>query len=190
MRNEMSLLQTSAAMKALLFVLLFVLQTNGLFAVPVFAGEPASDAEAALEVNADHFEADRATEISVFRGNVTVRKGSLDVRADEVRIRAIEGAVREGTLIGEPVTFAQDPPDGPPVRGEARRIEYDAVNEIVILTGEAWVTQGSDRFQGESIHYDLAKRKVIAKSSETTPERVKIIFQPKKKPAAEAENGE
>lgn len=152
-----------------------------LLAGPLTAGESASDAEAALEVNANHFEADQAAGISVFTGDVSVRKGSLDIRADEVRIRAVEGEVREGTLIGDPVRFAQSPVDAPPVRGEAQRIEYDAVNEIVVLTGDAWVTQGSDRFQGESIRYDLARNKVMASSSESTPERVKIIFQPKKK---------
>lgn len=139
----------------------------------------AEDAEAPLTVDADSMEADRAREVSVFKGNVQVGKGSIRISADEVRLRASEGEVQEGTLIGRPVKFRQQPEGEQLIEGEARRIEYDAVNRVIVLTGGAWVRQGGDEFRGESIRYNLDARKVLATSDKSVPERVKIIFQPR-----------
>lgn len=143
-------------------------------------GAVASDGEAPLEISADHWEADRAKEISIFKGNVEIRKGSVRIIADEARIRATQGEVRESTIIGSPVRFEQKPEDAPPISGEAQRIEYDTVNDIVTLTGKAWVRQGEDYFEGESIRYSIDIGKVMATSKESAPERVKIIFTPRK----------
>ncbi|HEX6929413.1 MAG TPA: lipopolysaccharide transport periplasmic protein LptA [Gammaproteobacteria bacterium] len=145
----------------------------------VAATATGSEADAPLTVEAASMEADRGKEISVFTGNVRVDKGSIHIEADEVRLRAHEGEVQEGTLIGAPVKFRQQPDDAPLVEGEARRIEYDAVNRVVVLTGGAWVRQGTDEVRGETIRYDLDGRKVLATSSETAPERVKLVFRPK-----------
>lgn len=139
----------------------------------------AADSEAPLQVVAEDWEADRGEGISVFTGDVQIDKGSIRIRADEVRLRAEDGEVREGTLIGAPVQFRQQPEGEPLIEGEAARIEYDAVNRVIVLTGKAWVRQGGDEFRGESIRYDIDARKVLATSNKSTPERVKIIFQPK-----------
>lgn len=141
----------------------------------------ASDADAPLTVNADSMEADRAREISVFQGDVRIDKGGIHIEAQQARLRATAGEVQEGTLIGAPVVFRQEPEEGDVITGEAQRIEYDAVNRIVVLTGNAWVKQGSDEFRGETIRYDLDARKVLATSNKSTPERVRLIFQPKEK---------
>lgn len=139
----------------------------------------AADEDAPLTVEAATLEADRAREVSVFTGNVRIDKGSIHIEADEARLRAQNGEVQVGTLIGAPVKFRQQPVDGEPITGEARRIEYDAVNRIVVLTGGAWVRQGGDEFRGETIRYDLDARRVLATSTETAPERVRLIFQPR-----------
>lgn len=138
-----------------------------------------SDADAPLTVEAVSMEADRAKEISVFTGDVRLDKGSIHIEADEVRLRAREGEVQEGTLIGRPVKFRQQPEGASVITGEAQRIEYDAVNRIVVLTGGAWVRQGTDEFRGETIRYDLDAGKVLATSAESVEERVKLVFQPK-----------
>lgn len=158
-------------MKNKFFVLLLVVATPAV----------ASDAEAPLTVEAATMEADRAREISIFQGDVRIEKGGILIEAQEARLRASEGQVQEGTLIGTPVRFRQQPETGAVIIGEARRIEYDALNRIVILTGNAWVNQGSDEVRGESIRYDLDARKVLATSDKSTPERVRLIFQPKQK---------
>ena len=155
-----------------------------LFALPWMSTAGASDAEAPLTVDADSMEADRAREISVFQGSVRIDKGGIHIEADEARLRASEGEVQEGTLIGTPVMFRQQPEEGDVITGEAQRIEYDAVNRIVILTGKAWVKQGTDEFRGETIRYDLDARKVLATSDKSTPERVRLIFQPREKQPA------
>ena len=149
----------------------------------------ASDAEAPLTVESRSMEADRSRNISVFQGEVLIVKGSIRIEADEARLLAVEGNVQEGTLLGGPVRFRQKPPDAALITGEAKRIEYDAVNRVVVLTGNAWVTQGRDEFRGETIRYDLDGHKVLATSDETVPERVKITFQPKNDPPP-PENGD
>lgn len=150
----------------------------------------ASDAEAPLTVLADNMEADRGAGVSVFHGNVRIDKGTIRIQAEEARLRAEEGEVQEGTLVGMPVTFRQAPQGEPPISGEARRIEYDAVNRIVVLTGDAWVRQGSDEFSGETIRYDLDDHKVVATSPESAPERVKLIFRPRDDSASDGEAGD
>lgn len=139
----------------------------------------ASDGEAPLQVDADRWEADQTREISVFQGNVVLRKGSILIKAEEARIKAVDGRVQFGTIIGSPATFEQAPETGPTVKGRADRIEYDAENDLVILTGTAWVSQGDDEFSGETIRYDLLEEKVLATGNEKTPQRVRIIFTPR-----------
>lgn len=139
----------------------------------------AAETEAPLTVQAASMEADRAKEISVFRGDVQIDKGNVHIESDEARLRAVEGEIHEGTLIGKPVRFRQQPAEGALITGEASRIEYDAVKGVIVLTGGAWVRQGTDEFRGETIRYDIEAGKVLAQSSEKVPERVKIIFQPK-----------
>lgn len=148
----------------------------------LLAASPAAagDADAPLTVESARVEADRGREISVFSGNVRLDKGSIHIEADEVRLRARNGEVQEGTLLGKPVKFRQRPEGAALITGEAQRIEYDAINHVVVLTGKAWVRQGSDEFRGETIRYDLDASKVLATSSESVDERVKIIFQPRK----------
>ncbi|HEX6929077.1 MAG TPA: lipopolysaccharide transport periplasmic protein LptA [Gammaproteobacteria bacterium] len=150
-----------------------------LVAAPAFAGDAPPGAEAPLTVSSVTVEADRGKGISVFSGEVRIDKGGIHIEADEARLRADAGVVQEGTLIGRPVKFRQQPEDGALVTGEARRIEYDAINDIVVLTGDAWVRQGEDEFRAETIRYDIATEKVLATSPETAKERVTIIFQPK-----------
>ncbi|HEX7047808.1 MAG TPA: lipopolysaccharide transport periplasmic protein LptA [Gammaproteobacteria bacterium] len=148
---------------------------------------PAYGSEASLTVSSHSVEADRSKGISVFTGEVRIDKGGIHIEADEARLRALEGVVQEGTLIGRPAKFRQQPEGAALVTGEAERIEYDAVNEIIVLTGNAWVRQGEDEFRAETIRYDIATEKVLATSPESAKERVTIIFQPKND---EPDNGE
>lgn len=155
------------------------MRTLALLALLVPAVALAGAADAPLMVEAASVEADRGREISVFKGEVRIDKGDIHIEADEARLRARNGEVQEGTLLGKPVKFSQQPEQGELITGEAARIEYDAVKRIVVLTGGAWVRQGGDEFRGETIRYDLDASKVLATSSEAVEERVKIIFQPK-----------
>ncbi|MDX1454228.1 MAG: lipopolysaccharide transport periplasmic protein LptA [Gammaproteobacteria bacterium] len=149
-----------------------------------FAGDQVVAAGAdELLVTADGFEADIANGVSKFVGNARIQRGTLDIRADEIRLATSEGEVEAATLVGSPVRFSQAPTGKPPVAGEARRLEYDAANDVVTLTGKAWLTQGSDRFEGETIRYDLDTRTVLAQSNKETPERVRFILTPRKKAA-------
>lgn len=139
----------------------------------------AGDSEAPLQVRSDDWEADRARDIAVFHGNVTIEKGSLRIEADEVRLRTRDGEVQEGTIIGHPARFTQQPEGRELVEGEAERIEYDAANGIVILTGRAWVRQQGDEIRSETIRYHIDDQRVTATSGERARERVQITIQPR-----------
>lgn len=139
----------------------------------------AGDSEAPLQVRSDDWEADRARDIAVFRGNVSIDKGSLHIEADEVRLRTRDGEVQEGTIIGSPARFTQQPEGRQPVEGEAARIEYDAASGIVILTGNAWVRQQGDEIRSETIRYHIDDQRVTATSGDRARERVRITIQPK-----------
>lgn len=146
----------------------------------------AADAPA-VEISADHWQADQRVGVAVYSGNVVITRGTARITADEARLELVNGKLQAATIIGAPATFAQDPADGPPISGQAQRIEYDAANETAVLTGDARVTQGADSLQAASVRINLKTEQIEAHSDQQTPERVHIILHPETGSADEAQ---
>ncbi|MCG8433747.1 MAG: lipopolysaccharide transport periplasmic protein LptA [Gammaproteobacteria bacterium] len=138
------------------------------------------DADQPMHVEAGSFEANKRTGISVFRGEVLITKGSITIKAEEARLRVEQDEIVEATIIGNPAEFSQQPDmESERVQGWAERIEYDAKKNLIDLVGNAKVIQGADLFEGETIHYNTAEERVIAKSSDRPQERVVVTFMPR-----------
>ena len=140
-----------------------------------------TDSAQPIELEADSARIDERTGISVYTGNVKLTQGSRRLDADRLTIeRTVEGdrMIAEG----EPATFRQQPDDKPePVEGRALNIDYHTGKERVILTGEAEVWQGGNRFASERIVYDVASDTVRggqANPGSKPGERVRITIQP------------
>lgn len=119
---------------------------------------------------------------SVYQGNVVLTQGNIVFSADEVKVESKNGKLDVMTASGNPVTFKQQLQDQEPISATAQLIKYFAVNQKILLTENATLTQGVNKFTGNRIEYNVATDTVIAGGKVGNPERVKIVIQPTSKP--------
>ena len=134
------------------------------------------DAKQPLYIEADEVEVDEASDTSVYVGHVQVDQGSMRLLADHVTVYHRED--RQPRLIialGRPASYKQllDDDQGE-VQAFARRMEYDADTDELVLIGEGLLIQGEDRLTGERILYDRARARFRAGGTG----RVKITITP------------
>jgi len=65
------------------------------------------------------------------------------------------------------------------ITGEARRLDYDAVAERLLLLDQAWLAQGGNRVSGKRIDYDTRSERVDASQGENGGQRVRVTIQPR-----------
>jgi len=157
------------------------------------AGALSSDSEQPIEIEADFAELDDEEGTTVYVGNVVVVQGSIRMTGDRLRVNFTpEKDLKEAFLDGRPATFKQTPDKDEDVNGEALKIEYHALENILNLIDKAKVTQGGRLFEGHRINYDTAKSIITARSARADQARkdeipkegsgrVRIVIPPKKK---------
>lgn len=134
------------------------------------------DEKQPLQIEADDVALDESKSTSVYIGNVQVDQGSMRLLARHVTVYHREDRrPRYVIALGEPAKFKQllDNDEGE-VQAFAKRIEYDAEKDELILIDDALVIQGADRISSERIVYDRAQARVRAGGSG----RVKITITP------------
>ncbi|NVZ09918.1 lipopolysaccharide transport periplasmic protein LptA [Allochromatium humboldtianum] len=141
---------------------------------PVWALE--EDSRQPIYIEADEVEFNEADSTSVYVGNVQVEQGSMRLLADHVTVYHRED--RQPRLIialGQPASYKQllDDDQGE-VQAFAKRMEYDADKDELVLIGEGLLIQGEDRLTGERILYDRANARFRAGGAG----RVKITITP------------
>jgi lipopolysaccharide export system protein LptA len=139
-----------------------------------------SDQEQPVFIEADAVELDDQQAFSLYIGNVDIRQGSMRLLADEVLVHHKADRQPDKIIaVGAPVRYRQlldnDPDE---VRGRALRMEYEADREEITLIEEAVLVQGSDRFASDRIVYNRLTERVVAGSSASGRERVRIRIQP------------
>lgn len=149
-----------------------------------------SDQQQPINIQADQAEYNPNTGIATYTGMVVLTQGSLKVEAHELTIyQADSGELDKVVAKGEQqrVHIQQQPNlQDPLVHAYAMHAEFFAIEQEVLLKGNAEVENGSDRFTGDSIRYNLQNRNIRAwsKNSNTAKEadkekgRVKIILFP------------
>lgn len=151
--------------------------------VPAWARE--GDRSAPATIEAGRAEIERADGVHRYFGDVVFVQGTLRITGDEMTVRAPNGTVEFAESIGTPATTRQETDTGEIVDAEASRIEYHADEQLVILTGNAVVTRGGERFAAGRIRYRTDTGRVVAgPGAEQDGERVRIRIEP------ESENGE
>nr|WP_043750137.1 lipopolysaccharide transport periplasmic protein LptA [Imhoffiella purpurea] len=136
------------------------------------------DASKPMLIEADDVEVRESDNTSVYVGNVQVDQGSMRLLADHVTVYHRED--RQPRLIialGEPARYKQllDGDQGE-VEAFAKRMEYDADKDELILIGDGLLIQGTDRLASDRIIYDRAHAQFRAGGSG----RVKITITPEK----------
>ena len=134
------------------------------------------DAKQPIYIEADDVEVREADSTSVYVGHVQVDQGSMRLLADHVTVYHRED--RQPRLIialGQPASYKQllDDNQGE-VQAFAKRMEYNADTDELMLIGDGLLIQGEDRLTGERILYDRAKARFRAGGTG----RVKITITP------------
>jgi lipopolysaccharide export system protein LptA len=127
-----------------------------LLAAPALALALSSDRQQPMDIEADHGIATLADDSDAqLRGNVAIEQGSLRIEADEANFTRRAGELRQIVFEGNPARMQQQLDAGGMTRVQARRINYDVPNEIVVLTGNVIVTQPEGNMRGERITYNM-----------------------------------
>jgi lipopolysaccharide transport protein LptA len=115
-----------------------------------------------------------------FTGDVHIKvpDGKLDASSAVVTFRDKE--IATAVIQGSPASFEQKLKDSPQVaRGHASTIQYDVKGGSVHLNGTAWLTDGDNVIQGDTLIYDVLKQRVAANPGSTVPGGVHITINPK-----------
>ncbi len=171
---------------------LAALLLGGLLLLPALAAALESDSRQPIHVRADRAELDNRSGISTYRGNVTLDQGSLHLTADLLIVHRSANELERIEAEGQPVRFRQRPDQAEAdIEGEARRLEYRAAENRLLLQGTASVRQGGDLFSGEHIEYDTVQSRVRASGQDSSTGqgdgRIHAIIQPRQ-PAANGES--
>jgi len=143
-----------------------------------------SDREQPIHINADSMVAEEPKGYSHYLGNVHITQGSLKVDADEVYIYLVDGLLDKLIIIGEPAKLQQIPDNSTEiVYSRAKRMEYFASTDRLLLMKDAEVWQGANRFSGEHIEYDTLNSRVSANSNGQEAGRIRAVIIPQKKSA-------
>ena len=146
----------------------------GLVTLPVWALK--DDDKQPMLIEADTVEVDEAKSTSLYVGHVQVNQGTLNLLADQVTVHhRADRRIKYIIARGNPASYHQQM-DGEqaPVQAFAKRMDYDAERDELVLTEEALLIQGTDRMTSERIIYDRANARMQAGGGG----RVKISITP------------
>lgn len=154
------------------------LSTVLLLSLPIFSHALPSDANQPIKLLADKATYSERTGVTSYSGNVIITQGTLKLTADNITVnlsknRSIDSAV----ATGRPATMQQViTQEKGLAKGQANRIDYNAVTGIVTLTGNAHLVQNGASFAGNVIRYSLKAGDVEATAGNS--QRVELVFPP------------
>ena len=106
-----------------------------------------SDRQQPMQIGADYSDASLGeTGKAVLRGNVSIVQGTLKISSDNATVERVAGEIRRAEL-------ALD--SGGQMQARARKVDYDLVADVLVLTGDVVVTQPEGDLRGERIRYDM-----------------------------------
>lgn len=145
-----------------------------LFVTSVAALE--SDRDQPIELAADSVDIDEGKGLSTYKGDVDLRQGTMRLRADIVTVYRSGRKTSKIVAEGRPVKFQQQSKKGP-VKGEARRVEYEVDSENLLMAGDAVLIQGKDSMRSDRIVYDRVRAVVKAGAAAKGRQRVRISIE-------------
>ena len=125
---------------------------------------------------------------SIFTGNVRISQGLLTIYADEVVFERDEetGDLTYLLATGNPVRFIDTPSaTEPPIEVRGSKIEFYQLENRIITTGSASLTQEDNQAVGERIEYNTVSgvmtiESAIVVNGDTDAEQATFVLQPGK----------
>jgi lipopolysaccharide export system protein LptA len=114
----------------------------------------------------------------IYTGNVTLQQGNLVIQASKIHVWTQGGGVlSKAEATGYPATIQDVLDDNidPDLTIKGKLIEYDAANEQIIVTGDAYVEKGENKLSAYQVFYDISAGKVRAKKG-GEQQQVKMRF--------------
>ncbi|SNY76224.1 lipopolysaccharide ABC transporter substrate-binding protein LptA [Enterobacter sp. CC120223-11] len=122
------------------------------------------DTDQPIHIESDQQSLDMQGNVATFTGNVVVTQGTIKINADKVVVTRPAGEKGKETMdgYGNPATFYQMQDNGKPVKGHASKMHYEVANDLVVLTGKAYLEQLDSNITGDKITYLVKEQKMQA----------------------------
>jgi lipopolysaccharide transport protein LptA len=125
-----------------------------------------------------------------FQGNVEIDappRGSL--HSDQATVQFHDNQIAAATITGKPAQFEQQRADDLGTeKGHADQIVYNVTQGTVLLSNDAWISDGRNEMSAPSISYSIREQKVLATSAGAN-QGVHITITPQAPPKAAAPAG-
>lgn len=149
-----------------------------------------SDREQPMHIEADSVEINELKGISIYRGNVVIRRGSTVIKGNLIHIYQKNNAIERITIEGTPASFRQLNDQDQEVLAESQNMEYQNTEGILVMKKKALLVQHNNRFSSDQIIYNVRKDIVQAGSesknnTDNGGDRVTITIQPEQPEQAE-----
>lgn len=157
---------------------LCVLPTVMLLALPLYSHALPSDANQPIKLLADKATYSERTGVTSYSGNVIITQGTLRLTADDITVNlSQQRSINSAVATGRPATMQQIvTKEKGLAKGQANKIDYNAVTGIITLTGNAKLDQNGASFAGNVIRYSLKAGDVEATAGGN--QRVELILPP------------
>lgn len=146
--------------------------------LPLVAKALPSDAKQPIRLLADKATYVEKTGVTTYSGNVSIEQGSFKITADNMTLNLDnKRSIKSAVATGRPATMQQlVSQEKGLTKGQANKIDYNAITGIVTLTGNARLTQDGASFAGNTIRYSLKQGDVEANAG--GGRRVELVFPP------------
>ena len=115
-----------------------------------------------------------------FRGNVRIEVEGGSLASNDAQVTFVNNQIASAIITGSPATFEQKLKDSEGIaRGRAGRIEYDFTAGSVRLLEDAYLTDGRNDINGQTLVYSIRDQRVLAEASAQGEERVRITINPR-----------
>lgn len=128
--------------------------------------------EPPIIIDSDTNQYDLRSGVTRFSDNVTIQRGAMLVKADEGVVHQADGRITLVELFGSPTTWRDRLDDGSIVEGRADRIEFEVIENVVTLTGNARLRHEQGEFTGNQLVYDLDTESLSGRGTDGNQARV------------------
>jgi len=107
-----------------------------LFSISAFA--LSTDREQPILIEADKATIDNIKRVAIYEGDVIVTQGTIRINADTVTLNYTQKQdIDKVIAVGKPARFKQRLDGGDEIRAKAKRMEYNAIKDMLYLRDEA-----------------------------------------------------
>lgn len=140
-----------------LFFMLYVLS----FGFNLAQGQDVLSSQQVIQIKADTLEVDLKNNQAVYSGKVQINQDSFRLSADKVIVFFENQRPSRLEANGNPLRFQQQSNDGL-WQGQAKRLSYRLASGLLILEGDAELSQGKNQMRSQSLTYDLNQNRLKA----------------------------